>query len=346
MVDRTKVWFRAVSATSLLFACTRASSRPTDREPPAKASAVAPSALAVPANVASAPTNAGLPAKLGVGAEVEQLIALSKTALAAGVHLAYCNDDDGGPRSTCQDGERSRLILAVNNGYVAAYAREVPTLLDALTKPRPPSRRLAELAALFLEPTPAEEVAIAEGGSCAFALDFTAWALSADETSRQRALDAANDNAVLCGTQAWGNIVSLNRRLVFVAKNEVAAQVLAAALKRRNAEASRQSFTSLSQREAQVRFDEARRSAEARALQNAKLEVNGVRVSMQLSVVPNEAELHAMSPLLDERRATAQRAAVLVRKLAEGTLPSEAELATYLAPATSKAMAMFTSPGD
>ncbi len=263
-----------------------------------------------------------------------------------GVHRAYCNDDEGGPRSLCGDGERSRLILAVNNGYVAAYAREVPSLLERLTQSRPPSPHVAELAALFLEPTPAEEVAIAQGGSCAFAVDFTAWALSADETSRQRVLDAANDDAVVCGTQAWGNIVNLNRRLVFVAKDETAAQALAAALKRRNAEASRQAFTSLSHREAQVEFDEARRSAEARALRTALLEVQGNRVAMTLSVTPNEAEFHAMSPLLDERRATAQRAAALIRNLVAGTLPSQAELATYLAPATSRAVASLDPPSE
>jgi hypothetical protein len=265
----------------------------------------------------------------------EKLIYPPLSPTPAGVHRAYCNDDEGGPRSVCQDGERSRLILAVNNGYLAAYAREVPSLLETLTNAHPPPPKVAELATLFLEATPAEEVAVAEGGSCAFAVDFTAWALSPDETSRQRALDAANDNAVLCGTQAWGNIVSLNRRLVFLAKDETAAQVLAAALRRRGVEASAQSLVSLSQRESQLAFDEARRSAEARAFRGAKLEVQGLRVSLTLTVEPNEAEFHAMSPLLDERRATAQRAAALVRNLAAGKLPSAEELATYLPPAGS-----------
>jgi hypothetical protein len=248
-----------------------------------------------------------------------------------GVHRAYCKDDEGGPRSVCQDGPRSRLILAVNDGYLAAYAREVPILLETLTKSRAPTPQVAELAKLFLEPTGAEEVAVAQGGSCAFAMDFTAWALSADETSRQRVLDSVNDNAVLCGTQAWGTVVRLSRRLVFVAKSETAALTLAGALKRRNSEASRQAFTSLSHRKPQVEFDQARRSAEARALRNAKLEVDGVRVSMTLTVEPNEAEYRAMSPLLDERRDAAKRAAAVVQNLAEGTLPPAAELASYMA---------------
>ena len=260
----------------------------------------------------------------------EKLVYPRLSPTPGGVHRAYCNDDDGGPRSVCQDGVRSRLILAVNNGYLAAYARELPSLLETLTQSQAPPPKLAELAALFLEPSGAEEVAYAAGGSCAFAMDFTAWALSADETSRQRVLDAVNDNAVLCGTQAWGTTVSLSRRLVLVAKNEAAAQKLAAALKRRNAEASRQAFTSLSRRKAQAEFDGARRSAEARALQGAKLELDGLRVSMTLTVEPNDAEYGAMSPLLDERRATARRAALVVHDLAEGKLPPAAELATYL----------------
>src|SRR6185369_11737414 len=37
----------------------------------------------------------------------------------SGVHRAYCNDDEGGSaRSICLDGARSRLLLAVNNGYL------------------------------------------------------------------------------------------------------------------------------------------------------------------------------------------------------------------------------------
>ena len=254
-----------------------------------------------------------------------------------GVHRAYCADDEGGPRSICQEGTRSRLILAVNNGYLSAYARELPSLLETLTSSQAPSAKVAELAALFLEPTAAEEVAFAQSGSCAFTMDFTAWALSADETSRQRVLDAVNDNAVLCGTQASGSIVSLNRRLVFVAKSRVAALVLAAALRRRNVEASHQVFTSLSHHKPQIEFDQARRSAEARALQSGKIEVNGLRVSVTLTVQPNEVESQAMSPLLDERRATAERAAALVRSLAEGKpLPAQ-ELAAYDEPATDDA---------
>lgn len=266
----------------------------------------------------------------------EKLVYPALSPTPNGVHRAYCNDDEGGgSRSICQDGARSRLLLAVNNGYLAAYARELPSLLETLTKPQAPSADVAELAALFLEPTPAEEVAISRGGSCAFAMDFTAWALSADETSRQLVLDAVNDNAELCGTQAWGSIVNLNRRLVFVAKSKVSALVLAAALKRRNVEASHQAFISLSHRIAQMDFDKARRSAEARALQGAKIEADGLRVSMSLSVLPNEAELRAMSALLDERRATAQRAAAVVRNLAEGKPPPAQELAAYMTPTAS-----------
>ena len=124
---------------------------------------------------------------------------------------------------------------------------------------------------------------------------------------------------------------------MFVAKNEAAALTLTAALKRRNAEARRQTFTSLSHRKAQVEFDEARRSAEARALQDADVERQGMRVSVTLTVEPNEAELRAMAPLLDERRATAQRAAAVVRNLAEGKLPPATELVTYISPAASGA---------
>jgi hypothetical protein len=223
------------------------------------------------------------------------------------------------------------LILAVNNGYLAAYAREVPTLLEKLTEPKAAFPNVAELAAFFMEPTTAEEVAVARGGSCAFAMELTAWALSADETSRQRVLDAVNDNTVLCGTQASGSMLNVSRRFMFVAKNEVAALTLAAALKRRAAEVSGIVSASLSKREEQVAFDEARRAAGVRAVRSAKLEIDGLRLSATVTVEPNETELRAMSKLLDERRETARRAATVVRNLAEGILPSGVELATYAA---------------
>lgn len=251
-----------------------------------------------------------------------------------GVHSAYCSDDDGGPRSLCQDGERSRLLLAVNHGYLSAYARELPSLLARLTAAHVPDPKVAELAEFFLEPTPAEEVTVAEGGSCAFALDYTAWALSPDETSRQRVLDAINDNAVLCGSRSWGSFLNPTRELAFVAKDEIAALVMGAALKRRAAEVSRLVMPLKSNNEAQVAFDEARLSAGSRTWRNAKVEVKGRRLSMTLTIEPNDTERQAMSRLLDERRETARQAAAVVRSLVEGKLPTVAELAPFRPPAT------------
>lgn len=251
----------------------------------------------------------------------------------AGVHRAYCNDDEGGPRSVCQDGARSRLILAVNDGYVAAYAREVPSLLERLTQSRPPSAKLAELAAFFGE-QPEDEVAVSEGGSCAFAMDFTALELSPDETSRQRVLDAINDNTVLCGTARWGSVLDLSRRLVFVAKDETAAQVIAGALKRRVAEARAETGLSLPNRAEQTEFDKGLRSAAMRAAREAKPEIQGRRLSVTLTLKPNEAEKRGMAGLLDARKAKAARAARIVHGLAEGRLPPAAELQAFLGPAS------------
>lgn len=249
-----------------------------------------------------------------------------------GVHRAYCSDDEGGPRSVCQEGERSRLLLAVNHGYLSAYARELPSLLARLTEAQAPAPKLAQLAEFFLEPTRAEEVTVAEGGSCAFAMDTTAWALSPDETSRQRVLDAVNDNAVLCATRSWGTFLNPSRELAFVAKDETAALVLAAALRRRAVEAAAQVMPTTSRRDVQVAFDNAYLAAAARTWRSAKVEVKGVRLSMTLTIEPSEAEQRAMSRLLDERQKTAQQAAAVVRSLADGKLPSAAELEPFAAP--------------
>jgi hypothetical protein len=262
----------------------------------------------------------------------EKLVYPALSPTPAGVHRAYCNDDEGGSRSACQDGARARLLLAVNNGYLAAYAREVPSLLDALTKPRPPPPKVAELAAFFNEASQPEEVAAAEGGSCAFAMDFSLLELSADETSRQRVLDAVNDNTALCGTHSWGPVSSPNRRLVFVAKDEAAAKTIAAALKRRALEASNEAVASAPNREAKTEFDKARHSVGARAARAAKIAIEGRRLSVTVAAAPNDAELRAMSKLFDERRAKAKSAASVVRNLAEGKLPSAGELDAFRAP--------------
>ncbi|HEX5100228.1 MAG TPA: hypothetical protein VFV94_12040, partial [Polyangiaceae bacterium] len=93
-----------------------------------------------------------------------------------GAHRAYCSDDrPGGPRASCADGARSHWTVAVNHGFVAASAREVPGLLERLAGRAQPPPDVVALAALFHEPTPAEEVTIAKRGAtggCGFALDL------------------------------------------------------------------------------------------------------------------------------------------------------------------------------
>lgn len=247
----------------------------------------------------------------------------------AGVHRAYCNDDEGGPRSVCQDGARSRLVLAVNNGYVAAYAREVPSLLETLTTARPLPEKVAELASFFLEPSTADEVAVSTGGSCAFAMDFSVLGLSPDESSRQRLLDAVNDNTALCGMQSSGSVLNPSRRLILLAKSDVSAKVLVAAVKRRALELTHETITATAGREDKTEFDKAMHAAGARAARSAKLEVDGRRLSVRVANEPNDAELRVMSRLLDERRAAAQRAAEIIRGLAEGTPPSAQQLEAF-----------------
>ncbi|HEY6079189.1 MAG TPA: hypothetical protein VIW29_10315 [Polyangiaceae bacterium] len=249
----------------------------------------------------------------------------------SGVHRAYCNDDVGGPRSVCQDGARSRLLLAVNNGYLAAYAREVPSLLEQLgsSQPRPPAPDVAELAALFLEPTPAEEVAVAKGGQCGFAMEFSTVELSPDETNRQRVLDAINRNALFCGSQSSGSILDSSRRLLFVAKDEAAAAAIQQALSLRALEIRFEAGIALPNRPDLREFNKALRSAAARTASSAKLELVGRRLSVTLTLAPNEAEVKAMAKRLDARAARAKAAASIVLGLAEGKLPSAQELQSF-----------------
>jgi len=252
----------------------------------------------------------------------------------SGVHRAYCNDDEGGgARSVCQDGARSRLLLAVNNGYLAAYAREVPSLLDRLGSSHPVTPELAELASLFLEPTDAEEVAVAKGGQCGFAMEFSSIELSPDETSRQRVLDAINRNALLCGSQASGSILHSSRRLSFLAKDEAAALAIQQALKQRSLEVRFEAGLAMPTRPDQQAFNKAMRSAAARTAQSARLEVVGRRLSATLTLVPNAAETRAMADFLDARAARAKAAAEVVLGLAEGRLPTAEQLKSFQVPA-------------
>ena len=248
------------------------------------------------------------------------------------VHRAYCNDDEGGPRSVCQDGARSRLLLAVNNGYVAAYAREVPSLLERLSSSQPPPPDVAELAALFLEPTPADEVAFAKGGQCGFSMEFSNVELSPDETNRQRVLDAINRNALFCGSQSSGSILESSRRLLFVAKDEAAATAISQALKQRALEIRFETGVATPNRPDQQEFNKAMRSAAARTAHDARLEVVGRRLSVTLNLAPNQAEKHAMAKRLDARAARAKAAAEVVLGLAEGRLPTAEQLASFQPP--------------
>jgi hypothetical protein len=252
----------------------------------------------------------------------------------SGVHRAYCNDDEGGgARSVCQDGARSRLLLAVNNGYLAAYAREVPSLLDRLSSSHADTRDVAELASLFLEPTDADEVAVAKGGQCGFAMEFASIELSPDETSRQRVLDAINRNAQLCGSQSSGSILHSRRRLSFLAKDEAAAAAIQQALKQRALEVRFETGVAMPTRPDQQEFNKAMRTAAARTAHNARLEIVGRRLSVTLTLVPNTPETRAMANFLDARAARAKAAAELVLALAEGGLPTAEQLKSFQAPA-------------
>ena len=245
----------------------------------------------------------------------------------SGVHRAYCNDDEGGDaRSVCQDGARSRLLLAVNNGYLAAYAREVPSLLERLGSSQPAEPDVAELASLFLEPSSAEEVAVAKGGQCGFAMEFASIELSPDETSRQRVLDAINRNALLCGSQSSGSLLHSSRRLSFVAKDDAAAAAIQQALKQRALEVRFEAGVALRTRPEQQEFNKAMRSAAARTAHSAQLELAGRRLSVTLTMVPNAAETRAMAKFLDARAARAKAAADVVLGLAEGRLPTAEQL--------------------
>jgi len=74
------------------------------------------------------------------------------------------------------------------------------------------------------------------------------------------------------------------------------------------------------------------RKAAARSAESATIERQGRRLSFAADLAPNPVELHIMARLLDARAALAQRAAAVVQGIADGKLPTAAELAS-LAPA-------------
>ncbi|HKO53459.1 MAG TPA: hypothetical protein VJV79_37375 [Polyangiaceae bacterium] len=263
----------------------------------------------------------------------EKLLYPALSPTPSGVHRAYCNDDESGDaRSVCRDGARSRLLLAVNNGYLAAYAREVPSLLERLSTSQPPGSEVAQLASLFQEPTEAEEVAVAKGGQCGFAMEFASVELSPDETSRQRVLDAINKNALFCGSQSSGTILDSSRRLLFLAKDAAGAAAISQALKQRALEVRFETGVALPTRPERQEFNKAMRSAAVRTAHSARLEVVGPRLSVTLTLVPNDAETRAMASFLDARAARAKAAAEVVLGLVEGRLPTAEHLQSFQVP--------------
>jgi len=192
----------------------------------------------------------------------------------------------------------------------------------AHAEPRPLPPATAELAALFLEPSQAEEVAVAKGGSCGFALDFTAVELCPDETARERALDTINDSAILCGTRLSGSILNASRQMVFLARDEAAADAIQSALQQRAIEVRYEAGVAQPNRPEQEVFTQALRAAAARSARSAKIERRGRLLSVTATLAPSPAELRDMARLLDARAARAKRVAEVVQGLAEGKLPT------------------------
>jgi hypothetical protein len=145
-------------------------------------------------------------------------------------------------------------------------------------------------------------------------------------------LDAINRNALLCGSQSSGSIQRSSRRLVFLAKDEAVAAVIAQALKLRALEVRFEAGILLPNRPAQQEFNKAMRSAASRTARAAQLEVVGRRLSVTLILEPNQTETRAMSKFLDARAARAKTAAEVVLRLAEDRLPTAEQLEGFRAP--------------
>lgn len=131
---------------------------------------------------------------------------------------------------------------------------------------------------------------------------------------------------LLCGTHSSGSISNASRRLVFVAKDEAAARTIRAPLTQRALEVRFESGVAVPKGSAQYEFNEAMRSTAARSARAAKIEVIGRRLSVTLTLEPNDAERRGMSKLLDARAAKAKLAAAIVKGLAQGKLPTPEEL--------------------
>jgi hypothetical protein len=140
--------------------------------------------------------------------------------------------------------------------------------------------------------------------------------------------------AVLCGTHSSGSILKLSRRLVFLAKDETAAKIIQQALKQRALEVRFETGVAMPNRTDQQEFTKALRSAAVRAAHAAKIELAGRRLSATLTLEPDQAELRGMAKLLDARAEKAKRAADVLLGLAEGKLPTRADLEGFQTPAS------------
>jgi len=257
--------------------------------------------------------------------EGSRFAALSPTP--RGVFAAVCRDDHGGgPRGSCRDGERARLLLELNGGLLGAHGVEAPSLLKTFAERREADATSAELHELFSELASADDVMVERGRHCAATLTRSLTGLSVLPNGHVELAATLGKHAAVCASARSGGHGKADWTFVYRARDEAGVADIEQAIRRRGAQLKVEPPFPERFSEDERKHAEALHAARRRALLNAEIAVSGKELRVTWKVMASPTERADMAAFDTQRKARAEAAARIVRALADGDEPSEADL--------------------
>jgi hypothetical protein len=239
----------------------------------------------------------------------------------AGAIAAACRDGDGTTARACENGDRSRLLLAVNGGLLGAYFRETPELLERLGTAKPAPADVKALRELYDSLATFDSASVARAEYCSLVTDSALAQESQYPTSSTELTHALMDSSRFCAVARSGSGKKGQWRMVVVAKDDANAKAVETALRKRITEMSTESPAAENIPASARLARDTLKSMRLRAFRDAPIKAEGDRVVIDLAIEPNEQDAKALAPYLEERKAQATKAAALVHALKDGKVP-------------------------
>jgi hypothetical protein len=243
-------------------------------------------------------------------------------AAPGGATAAACRDGDGTTTRACENGERSRLLLAVKGGLVGAYLRETPELLERLGTTNSAPTDVKALRELYdsLESFDSASVAIAD--YCSLVTDTALAQESQYPTSSTEFMHSLMDSSRFCAVARSGSGRKGQWRLVVIAKDEASTKAVETAFRKRITEMGAETAAAENLPASARIARDTLKTMRLRALRAAPIKAEGDRVVVDLAIEPTEQEAKALAPYLQERKALAMKAAAVVHAFKDGKMPA------------------------